>query len=451
MNQGQIRCGRSLSRRDFLKGALAAGAVSALAGCVAVPSGPSPAPAKPAPAKPAEVTKVTFLIWGGEAEQKAWEARRQGFLKRYPNLDVEIIFPPGNYTEKLTAMIASDTAPDTFVSNNLRCDSQRKILLPLDDLIASDPDFDKQDWFAGGLDGGKVKGVQYAIPGGLGPQVIFWNVDFFQEAGLKNPNELHDKNEWTYDRMLEYSRALNKKEGNKITRFAFLPYTQWWTYIAGFGGEPFNADYTACYMDQPKNYTPVQWYADLWLKEHVAPLQEERGEFGSWPGFRDGKYAMFISGPWQQARLADSKFRWDIAWPPLQAGGRPLMNSGGGGSVIYPKSQKIQAAFKWISYVESAEGQAVWAGLGFDLPSHPSLVKDYIAGKFFTNPKAIPPSVGLWYKVVEASLKSPHTYITAQAGDLLNQAFSKINTGAATAQKAFTEVNKDVNTALNAC
>jgi hypothetical protein len=59
--------------------------------------------------------------------------------------------------------------------------------------------------------------------------------------------------------------------------------------------------------------------------------------------------------------------------------------------------------------------------------------------------------VGLWYKVVEASLKSPHTYITAQAGDLLNQAFSQINTGAATAQKAFTEVNKDVNTALNAC
>jgi ABC-type glycerol-3-phosphate transport system substrate-binding protein len=183
----------------------------------------------------------------------------------------------------------------------------------------------------------------------------------------------------------------------------------------------------------------------------VAPRGEEAKEFGSWPGFRDGKYAMFISGPWQQARLADSQFRWDIAWPPLQPNGKPIMNAGGGGAVVYVKTKIPQEAFKWVSYIESAESQAIWAGLGFDLPSHPSLVKDYVAGKFFTNPKAIPPSVDLWYKVVEVSLKSPHTYIPAQASDLLNQAFGPVAAGDVTAKDAFTKVNPDVNAALKTC
>ncbi len=53
--------------------------------------------------------------------------------------------------------------------------------------------------------------------------------------------------------------------------------------------------------------------------------------------------------------------------------------------------------------------------------------------------------------MVEASLKSPHTYIPAQASDLLNQAFSQVNTGDATAKDAFTKVNPDVNAALKTC
>ena len=455
MDSHRAFAGQAVSRRMFLKGVLAAGAAGALTGCttVAPMTGSNDAqPAQGSAAQPAgEITTVTFLIWGGEIETQAWENRRQGFIERYPDLDVEVTIPPGNYTEKLTAMIASGTAPDTFVSLDLRCDAERGLILALDDFVASDPDFDAEDWFPGLLETTQVGGVQYALPGGLGPQVLFWNVDFFEEAGLENPNDLYERGEWTYDKMLEYAHQLNQEEDGQITRYAYLPYTQWWTYIHGFGGNPFNEDYSESYMDQEENYAPLQWYADLWLQEQVAPKAEARQEFGSWPGFRDGKYAMFISGPWQMARLADSPYNWDIAWPPLQEGGRAIMNAGGSGAVVYAQTQHPEAAWKWISFVESAEGQAIWAQLGTDLPSHPSLVADFEAGKYLTNPDAAPPSMDLWYKVVDVAVPSPHTYLGAQATDLFNQAFSRVDAGEATAEEAFTEINEDINVALTTC
>ncbi|MGC9360212.1 MAG: extracellular solute-binding protein, partial [Anaerolineae bacterium] len=211
----------------------------------------------------------------------------------------------------------------------------------------------------------------------------------------------------------------------------------------------FDENYTRCIFDDSTRDI-IQWVADLILEHHVSPLPDELGEFGSWPGFRDGKYGMFISGPWQQARLADSEYRWDIAWPPMTADGHPTMSAGQGGSAVYALTKVPYESWKWISFVESKEGQAIWAGLGFDLPAHKSLIPMYESGELFKDPAAMPPSVSIWYRVAEAA-KPMWTggWVVPQTETLLGTAWGLVKTGEMTAYEAFDDsLIEDVNATL---
>ncbi len=160
---------------------------------------------------------------------------------------------------------------------------------------------------------------------------------------------------------------------------------------------------------------------------------------------------MFLSGPWQQARLADSEYTWDIAWPPYTADGGPAMSAGRGGAAVYALSKVPYESFLWISHFESKEGQGVWAGLGFDLPSRQSLIPDYEAGKLFTNPDAIPPSVGMWYNVArEATPQWTGGWLVPQTESLLGAAWSSVKSGDKTAAEAFDEtLISDLNESLS--
>jgi ABC-type glycerol-3-phosphate transport system substrate-binding protein len=211
----------------------------------------------------------------------------------------------------------------------------------------------------------------------------------------------------------------------------------------------FDDAYTRCLFDA-STLEAIQWTADLINVERVSPLPSEVGEFGSWPGFRDGKYGMFISGPWQQARLADSEYNWDIAWPPTTAEGAPAMSAGQGGGAVYALSQVPKEAYQWVTFSESKEGQAVWAGLGFDLPSRQSLIEPYESGELFTNPDAVPPSVDIWYKVAgEASPQWTGGWLVPQTESLLGSAWGRVKNGEATAAEAFDEtLISDVNASL---
>lgn len=407
--------------------------------------------ATPEPVTPETVT-VKFMIWGGAAEKAAWQAREELFYEKFSHIQIAVLYPPGNYQEKLTAMLASGTAPDTFVPASMRTAVPQGILLPLDAYVDGDayPGWDPEDFLPGTMERGQYQGVQYCIVGGLGPQVLFWNVDFFEEAGLDNPNDLHAAGDWTPETFLEYSKALTKEEDGKFTVFGHMFYwPEYVLWLHHFGVPMFDQEYTKCLFDE-STIEAIQWSADLINVEHVSPLASEVGEFGSWPGFRDGKYGTFISGPWQQARLATSEYNWDIAWPPYVPAGGPAMSAGRGGASVYALSKVPEESFMWIAHSESKEGQAVWAGLGFDLPSRQSLVPEYESGALFTNPDAVPPSVSMWYEVTRAATPQwTGGWLVPQTESLLGAAWGSVKSGDKTAAEAFDEtLISDINASL---
>src|SRR5262245_5101335 len=99
------------TRRALAGGAALGGAGAVLAAC-APAGGSAPADTAAAP------TAVSYMIYAGEEERRAWEATREGFQKASPRDKLEIIYAPindptFNYDEKLRAMMAAGNAPDT--------------------------------------------------------------------------------------------------------------------------------------------------------------------------------------------------------------------------------------------------------------------------------------------------------------------------------------------------
>jgi hypothetical protein len=126
------------------------------------------------------------------------------------------------------------------------------------------------------------------------------------------------------------------------------------------------------------------------------------------------------------------------------------MSAGRGGGSVYALSKVPYEAFLWLANMESKEGQAVWAGLGFDLPTRQSLIPDYEAGKLFTNPDAVPPSVGMWYDIARAATPQwTGGWLVPQTESLMGAAWGSVKSGDKTAEEAFDEtLIADLNASL---
>ncbi len=384
---------------------------------------------------------VGYIIWGGEEERKVHEATRAGFEQAYPNLKLDLTVTPlgdptFNYEDKVRAMIAADTSPDV-IRVNVRAFQQS--LLPLDDYVKRDRDFDLPDYIPSVLETGRWRGKLLQIVGKLGPQITYYNARKFQEQGLATPRELADRNAWTFDAFLQAATRLTVRRDGEVRQYGYIPYTAFWTWVAMGGGKPFNTDYSEGLLDRAENHDPIQYRADLVLKHKVAHTAEDPAPLKSWQGFTGGFGAMFLSGPWQMARIKPRlSDPWDIAPPPLQRNGRPQMATGG--ESIWKGSKVPDAAFKYMAYMEGKEGQKIWSRMGTDLPGRKSVMVDFASGKLFEDPTLSPPNGKLWGEVTPRC--EPTAILPKEANDAYNAAWNDVQAGKIGAREAFTQANK---------
>jgi ABC-type glycerol-3-phosphate transport system substrate-binding protein len=69
-----------------------------------------------------------------------------------------------------------------------------------------------------------------ANSGGSSAYVLAFNMDMIQKAGLENPQDLYDRNEWTWDKWREYLKVLTKDVNNDGTTDIY-GYSGWWTQL----------------------------------------------------------------------------------------------------------------------------------------------------------------------------------------------------------------------------
>lgn len=164
--------------------------------------------------KPDKNTKGKIAIWLGYPEtQSAYEAAKKKFNEKYPNIEVNILtFTLREFESKLSSSMPTDVGPDILVLHDFifeRYYSNDYLeVLPSDQAaIISDPK--KMDPIFRSIV--ERDGKIYAIPYWTGKRCLFYNKDYFKEAGLTKPPA-------TIEELWKYAEKLTKKDaaGNII-------------------------------------------------------------------------------------------------------------------------------------------------------------------------------------------------------------------------------------------
>ena len=142
------------------------------------------------------------------------------FNERFPNVTVELQFTPistwSEYLEKLVTQVAGGSPPDLvhIATEGVRLAVDKKLLLPIDDFAADDPDGQALlgDVAPALLDSYTVDGSLYLLPAAWNNMMIYYNTKVFEEAGIERPSD-----DWTWDDFLTIAQQLSTGEGTDRT------------------------------------------------------------------------------------------------------------------------------------------------------------------------------------------------------------------------------------------
>lgn len=328
-------------------------------------------------------TTLTFIYWVDPAAMPIWKQIIEGFEKENPDIDIKDIPNPADYWTKVLTMIAAGDPPDIMMMDYIYFPAWAvaKRLEPLDTFIRRDK-FDLKDFVPISLRSTRYEGKQYGIPMDLNNQVMFYNKNLFQDAGIKDIDYT-----WTWNNFLDACKKLTKTDGSgKVIQYGYVTELNWehlspWIWMNK--GDWFNSTLTKCTVDTPRTVEAFTFIGDLINKYNYMPSPTRQTEMGL-PGalqiFSAGKCGMYSSGFWQISTLRTIKtFKWDIGPLPYKIleKGKPLRAStlGGVQLCILSASKNKEAGWKFIKYRTKPEVQKLGTELGLSMPALLSIAK----------------------------------------------------------------------------
>jgi raffinose/stachyose/melibiose transport system substrate-binding protein len=329
-----------MKQRRQLTTALAVGSVLALAACGGGTGGDT-----------GGTTTLEFLSWEGE---ETMTPVLDAFEKAHPEIKVEAAYSPpvAEYIQTLQTRVLSGTAPDVFLiaaenKTNL-IDGGHVLDLAGEDFLANVPEFNQQTY---GRDGA-VYGLSLSSWG----SGIMYNKELLAKAGADAPPE-------TWEEFLDLSRDLEQAgttpyleslQGMPSVLAAFLG-----AHSASMDGamdaEIF--DGTSTFEEQ---WTPsLEAYNQLFEEGLVTP--DVVGLTGEQviAEFTNGRVAMIPAGPWDVPGIRKAAPDLEFEMVPVPAGPDEtpyLAGAASPGYAINPKSENVDAAKTFLTYLASTEG-----------------------------------------------------------------------------------------------
>ncbi len=306
-----------------------------------------------------EPVALQLSFWGSDLDSQVYQQRVDQFTAANPDIAVELVYIPSDYSQKVQTMIAGGTAPDILqLAEDIHSYSSKGQIIPLDDFIAQDQiDLQERYGATGGLTAAYSRdGKLYAMPDRGGALILYYNKDMFDQAGVAYPTP-----EWTWADFLDAAQKLTVRDGDTVTQYGFAAggWWPWWmSFIYQNGGAVLDASGQPV-VNSPEAVEAIQFYNDLVYNYKVAPSPEDYANLGTNspdPLFAQGKVAMSMTGFWGIGGLKDATFNWDIA--PLFQNKQPATVLFGSGLAISKDAENPAAAWKLIEYLTSEEGQA---------------------------------------------------------------------------------------------
>lgn len=321
------------------------------------------------------VTTITLSFYD---RLEKWRGIADDFMDENPDIRIKLLQFPGNYIEKISSMFAAGLPPDViFIGQKTAEFASRDALLDLTPYMERDKKkIDIFDIYPQLLENCQYKERYYGLPVNAAADVIFYNKNLFDKAGLEYPDE-----NLTYEILAEIAPKLTKDtDGNgRIDQYGlYIPWNWWWVlgHVLKCGGDIFDSDLTKCLLDRPENMEAIGYYSDLIKKYKVSPSPVDIETQNDAQFFMGGKIAMLFGHYCLAQFFKDIKdFSWDIAPVPIK-GGKGRISYGGMNWLIIAKNTKHpEEAWRVMKYITGREGQEYFLKGRFDLPVRKSAGK----------------------------------------------------------------------------
>lgn len=339
--------------------------MAACGGQAAVEEAAEVAPTEAAAEQPAaeeeavEPVTLQMTIWGSQTDPAVYQQRLDLFTAQHPNITVELVYIPDDYSQKVQTMIAGGTAPDiAMLAEEVHVFSSKEQIIPLNDYVdAAGIDLVERFGTTEGLVGAySQNGNLYALPDRGGALILYYNKDYFDQAGIDYPTA-----DWTWDEFLAAAEALTVRDGEEVTRYGFAAgdWWPWWMSFIYMNGGAVLDESGQPVFNSPEAVEAMQFYVDLVHKYNVAPSPEDYANLGQTSPdalFAQGISAMNTTGFWGVGGLNEvPDLNWDIV--PLFQNTRPATVLFGSGLAITKDSEHPDEAFQVIEFLTSEAGQ----------------------------------------------------------------------------------------------
>lgn len=319
-------------------------------------------------------TQISFAMFGDPAEKAAYDALVVAFTEAHPDIQVVLQHTPNqnDYRRQLAADYAAGTPPDVSLMNHRRIGNfaANELMEPLGRYMEASTVFQPDDFYPITLDAFKWQGTVMCVPQNISSLVVYYNKDMFDAAGVVYPG-----NDWTWDEFIASATALTQDTdgdglmdqyglGTDTSFFRLVPFV-----AQNQGAIVDNVDYpTRLTLNRQVSMQAMQWYVDWRLVHGIVPTREEEASMDSESRFVGGMTAMFLNSRRGTPTYREiTAFDWDIA--PLPEGVQKAGLLHTDGYCMSAATANKEAAWTFIEFANSPEGQALIATSGRTVPS----------------------------------------------------------------------------------
>lgn len=354
----------------------------ALAGCVpaAAPQAETGAAESAAPAEAAAeegVTTITWLTLSWNGVQDVIDV----FEAENPDINVEAEMVPFNSLfEQIQVRFGAKSPDPDVISVDVPLVAGyglRDWLLPLDDVFN---EAERADWLPAALEAGSYQSHLLAAPVSTSTQLLFYNADIFEKAGVTPPG-VDDR--WTWEQIAAIAPQLTLDEDgdgvtdiwgftwdqtNRIYQLQPLP--------VGLGGTAIGDDGLTVdgIINSQAWIDAFTYYGKMFTDLKVAPTDDTVPANDL---FASGKLAMDISGPWLINRLIREEvpFNWGVARHPYFENGEIVTPTGSWHIGVNKNTEQMEAATRFVKWISTGKGAETWWRIGSgDFPAQQSVL-----------------------------------------------------------------------------
>ncbi|HEX3054446.1 MAG TPA: extracellular solute-binding protein [Aggregatilineaceae bacterium] len=333
--------------------------------------------------------------------QEIWDRVRDDFTANDPDVGYVDLF-------MINGPIDATSEYDCVYSPFPLSTSDTINMLDLSPLMAADPEFDRSDFLPGTLDRVSQGALTYGYPLTVQPQVLAYNIEKFQQAGVPLPS-----NNWTTSDFVSTLKDMNAATGEPVMSTNFGIAEHLFILTEAFGGQPILMQAGVPIVDftSPQTVEAVRNVLDLVREGYIGYRSAQ--DSGRSLNITDDPALMTVYLDPLVGMISGGMPGWSYVFYP--AGTSASVGIGVGAAYISPQAANPEACYRWIATLSKN------ATLLMAMPARTSAINDpTLRAAHGDN------AVDL-YRQLDALMRKPGTQIsqTAFGGENINIGYLK--------------------------